>query len=172
MIRNIIPGDITSPDNPCDIIIGMNSQLQDVTGIGRTFVQNAIPQKALGLGSVISYDFDESRKLHMIICHDLGRGGWRKADMYVRFGLDYLNHLNDGCREHSIVQIGTGRIGKRDSADHSAIHTAMANSFLELDLYVFDSSKLRQPAADIIELRPLSAWSPRHGDVPVDAIAA
>lgn len=171
MIRNIIPGDITSPENRCDIIIGMNSQLQDVTGIGRRFVQDAVPQKALGLGSVITYDFDATRKLHMIICHDLGIGGWRKADKYVRFGLDYLDHLNAACREHSIVQIGTGRIGKKDGADHTAILTAITGSHLLVDLYVYDPPKARVANADVIELRPVSAWSPHYGDIPVDMAA-
>lgn len=38
MITAIKVGDITSPANPKHIIIGMNSKLNDVTGIGRPFV--------------------------------------------------------------------------------------------------------------------------------------
>src|SRR4051812_21268231 len=105
MIESIVIGDILSPSNPRDIIIGMNTDLEDVTGIGLRFVRNVIPLLALDLGSVISFDFDQKRKLHMIICHKLGKGGWADAEQYVRFGLDYLEHLNDTGRQYSIVQI-------------------------------------------------------------------
>lgn len=168
MIRHIINADITSPENPCDIIIGMNTALDDVTGIGRRFVRDRIPAAALDLGSVITFQFDKKRRLHMLICHELGTGGWRGAPQYVRFGMDYLDHLDDG-RDYSIVQIGTGRIGRRDGADASAIHQAMATSYLLADLYVYDAA--RQIAmAEVIDLpRPLRAWSVAEGELQLAA---
>ena len=176
MICNIVTGDITSRDNPADIIIGMNSELSDVTGIGLPFVKDAIPTRLIQLGSVITFDFDGDRRLHMIICHHLGQGGWDGAERHVRFGLDYLDHLeqmhNERDRQYSIVQIGTGRVGMRDGADHTAIHLAMAQSHLELELFVF--KPLQVANADVIAapLRPMSAWSPIHGENEVRALAA
>lgn len=162
MIKNILVGDITAPKNPADIIIGMNTALEDVTGIGLRFVRSVIPDMALDLGSVISFDFDAHRKLHMIICHRLGRGGWGHADQHVRFGMDHLNHLNDRGRDYSIVQIGTGRIGMRDGADAPAIRAAMAASYLPVNLYIFDAPG--EPAVvERAPLRALYAWHPTEG---------
>jgi hypothetical protein len=171
MIRDILIGDITSPNNTRDIIIGMNTDLQDVTGIGLRFVRNLIPAAALELGSVISFDFDPARKLHMIICHKLGHGGWKDADKYVRFGMDYLDHLNDDRRTHSIVQIGTGRVGVRDDADAGAIRTAMADSFLCVDLFVYDGLAMEEAQSDREPLRPLFAWNAMKGPVPLQVAA-
>lgn len=172
MIENIIPGDITHPSNPCDIIIGMNTALDDVRGIAFPFLRHVIPAAALELGSVISFNFDDARKLHMIVCHSLDARMWDKADMYVRFGMDYLQHLNDSNRRYSIVQIGTGRVGLRDHADHAAIRTAMTTSFLPVDLYIYHpdarvaaASALAKPA------RPLSAWTMAEGSVPISMAA-
>lgn len=168
MIRDIIHDDITSRKNPGDIIIGMNTDLQDVTGIGRRFVRNLIPQAALQLGSVITFQFDEQRRVHMIICHTLGKGGWAHAPQHVRFGMDYLNHLDDG-RDYSIVRIGKGRIGRRDGADFSAIHQAMADSYLLADLYVYDMPKQEAMAEAFALPRPLRAWSVAEGELQVAA---
>ena len=178
MIRDFITGDITARSNKSDIIIGMNTALDDVTGIGFPFVKNSVPTRMLQLGSVISYDFDGTRKLHMIICHHLGEGGWEYADRYVRFGLDYLDHLDrdtqagDGGRSYSIVRIGTGRIGTRDGADFQAIHRAMADSFLTVDLYLF---KREQQSADVRAIRPLQpfrAWNSALGEENLVRLAA
>lgn len=165
MIKNIKIGDITAPSNRCDIIIGMNTDLEDVTGIGLRFVREVIPNAALQLGSVISFNFDARRKLHMIICHELHRGGWAGADRHVRFAMDYLDHLNDEKRDHSIVQIGTGRVGVRDGADAASIRTAMAESFLAVDLFVFDGKPAMEAVASIPPLRALHAWSPLSGEL-------
>lgn len=172
MIEEIVPGDITSPNNRRDIIIGMNTDLEDVLGIGRTFVKNIVPMMAIELGSVLTFDFDKKRKLHMIICHALGKGGWRGADKYVRFGMDYLDHLNDSGRRYSIVQIGTGRVGRRDGADHALIRTAMTNSYLPVNLYIYEPAV--EVVATAIQLKPMvmtAAWNPQHGPIPLQAAA-
>ncbi len=171
MIEKILPGDITHPSNKRDIIIGMNAQLQDVTGIGRKFVRDLIPPKALELGSVISFDFDHRRRLHMIICHHLGKNGWVEADKHVRFGMDFLNHMNDLKRKYSIVQIGTGRIGQRDGANVADIFTAMATSYLPVQLFIH--RPIEQVAVvnaiDVPSLRPLRAWHPISGELQLVA---
>ena len=185
MIRDIKLGDITSPANPADIIIGMNSTLSDVTGIGLRFVREIKVLYPIVLGSVLSFAFTPERNVHMIICHTIGEGGWVHADRYVRYGLDFLwqaeaaqytgeggmDHLLTGnSRRYSIVQIGTGRVGRRDGADHAAIRTAMAESFLPVDLYVYDPA-LRQlvEQAEQPVLRAFRAYHPLRG---VEEIAA
>ncbi len=165
MILNIIHGDITSPQNLSDIVIGMNSQLQDVTGIGLQFVRSMIPAEVIKLGTVISFDFDTNRKLHMIICHDLGKGGWNNSDRFVRFGLDYLYHLDNEGRTYSIVQVGTGRVGKRDGANPATILTAISTSFLPLDLYIFTPPEGESVRAELPVLTPLTAWTHMGGEV-------
>jgi hypothetical protein len=173
MIQDIVSGDITAPENPADIIIGMNSQLSDVTGIGRPFVNKLQTQHPIQLGCVLSFEFDDNRRLHMIICHHLGQGGWVGSDMHVRFGLDYLwqkpAHI---LRKFSIVMIGSGRVGLRDGANPAAILTAMTNSHLPVTLFLFDR-KLQQDGVVALQkppLRPLSVWHPNYGEeVPVAA---
>ena len=171
MIRDIVLGDITAPENKADIIIGMNSELADVTGIGLPFVKKSIPSRAIQLGSVISFTFDHSRKLHMIICHHLGNGGWAGAERHVRFGMDYLDHLDHmeelsgAGRDYSIVRIGTGRVGNRDGADHIGIHKAMADSHLLVDLFLYEkpaaSADIRVVRAPLI---PFRVWSTDFGE--------
>jgi hypothetical protein len=107
----------------------------------------------------------------MIICHHLGEGGWEGAERHVRFGLDYLEHLDHmeevaGLnRTYSIVRIGTGRVGTRDGADHMCLHQAMADSHLILDLYVYERPQLAEDvSAKIVPLRPFRAWSPNFGE--------
>ena len=180
MLREFINGDITASTNRSDIIIGMNDELADVTGIGLKFVRDSIPTRAIQLGSVISFDFDETRKLHMIICHRLGPNGWGGADRHVRFGLDYLDHLDrmdsptGSGRNYSIVRIGTGRVGNRDGADHIAINSAMAASHLDMDMFIFYPPP--RVSADVLAFRPpltpFRAWSPTYGDEGPLRIAA
>ncbi len=170
MIRHIVPGDITDPRNKADIIIGMNSALNDVTGIGLPFVKQSIPTRAIQLGSVISFNFDTNRKLHMLICHHLGEGGWAGADRHVRFGLDYLEHLAHMDeeppveRDYSIVHIGTGRVGIRDGADKVAIHRAIADSHLTVDLFVYKKPEEAAVVSMRTPLVPFRAWSPNFGE--------
>jgi len=166
MINDIKVGDITSPENRADIIIGMNTKLQDVTGIGLPFVKKINALHPIDLGSVLSFKFDDDRNVHMIICHRLGdNGGWKDADMHVRFGMDYLWHTERNGRKFSTVQIGTGRVGVRDGADPVCIRTAMATSHLPVTLFVFNP---RETVAAVIELeRPMTAyraWHPVHGE--------
>lgn len=171
-IRHIIQGDITHPNNRTNPIIGMNSDLRDVTGIGLPFVRDAVPTRALQLGSVISYGFGQGRTLHMIICHHLGVGGWADAPKHVRFGLDFLEHVSEPDEEFSIVQIGTGRVGMRDGADAPAIRTAMTNSYLDVDLFIYDphehqAAVVHKPTP----LRPFRAWAPMEGVIPLPVAA-
>jgi hypothetical protein len=166
MLSSIVVGDIRNSKNKADIVIGMNNTLSDVTGMGRRFV-NQYPTliHPIDLGSVLSFSYDKDRYLHMIVCHKIGRGGWSNADTFIRFGMDYLWHSEPG-RKFSIVQIGTGHIGLRDGADHVAIRTAMANSFLEVDLYVHDKDEQEAEVA-VAELPLIAAhraWHPRFGE--------
>ncbi len=170
MIRDIKVGDITSPSNPADVIIGMNSTLSDVTGIGLPFVKQIAAIHPIVRGSVLSFRFTPERNLHMIVCHAIDDGGWVNADMHVRFGMDYLWHT-EAMRQYSIVQIGTGRVGRRDGADDIAIRSAMANSFLPVDLYVYDPA-VHQVIANAMAQQPLRAyraWHPIHGEERIAA---
>lgn len=170
MIRDIKVGDITSPSNQADIIIGMNSTLSDVTGIGLPFVKQIAAIHPIVRGSVLSFTFTPERNLHMLICHGFGMVGWSNAEMHVRFGMDYLWHT-DGGRQYSIVQIGTGRVGKRDGADTAAIRSAIATSFLPVDLYVYDSA-VRQVVENTMAqppLRAFRAWHPTYGEERITA---
>lgn len=169
MIKDIVSGDITSPENRADIIIGMNSKLKDVTGIGMPFVSNVKTVHPIELGSVLSFKFDGSRQLHMIVCHHLGPGGWEDADMHVRFGMDYLWHTSKR-RKYSIVKIGTGRVGIRDGSDPIRIHTAMATSHLPVTLFIYDpKEKVAVVSALERPLVPYRAWHPVHGEERIAA---
>ena len=162
MITDITVGDITSPDNKRDIIIGMNSTLNDVTGIGLRFVKKISTIHPITLGSVLSFEFDKTRNVHMLICHHIGEDGWKHTDNFVRFGMDFLWHTEPN-RKYSIVQVGTGRVGRRDGADVIAIRTAIATSFLPVTVFVFDAEKRAAARATAPMLKPFRAWSPEHG---------
>ena len=169
MIKDIVVGDITAPGNHAHIIIGMNTTLEDVTGIGLPFVRDIKTKNPIALGSVLSFHFSPERSVHMLICHDIGYGGWANADKHIRFGMDYLwktsNESELPPQEFSIVQIGTGKIGLRDGADASAIRTAIANSHLPVTLYVFDQGVgTRELRSEIAALRAYRAWDPIHGE--------
>jgi|GEM_PF-5915513 len=169
MIRDIIVGNITRPTNSADIIIGMNSTLSEVLGIGRPFVDKIAAIHPIVRGSVLSFEFTPEQHLHMIVCHDIGRGGWVDAEQQVRFGMDYLWHT-EGTRHYSIVQIGTGRVGTRDGADPATIRSAMAASFLPVDLYVYDPGAHETvEAASVAPLRAFRAWHPVLGEERIAA---
>jgi hypothetical protein len=148
----------------------MNSTLSDVLGIGRPFVDKIAAIHPIVRGSVLSFEFSPGRHLHMIICHDIGETGWIDADREVRFGMDYLWHT-ERMRRYSIVQIGTGRVGKRDGADPAAIRSAMAASFLPVDLYVYDpvAREAVEAAASAPPLRAFRAWHPTRGEERITA---
>lgn len=170
MIINIEVGDITSRENHADIIIGMNSELKDVTGIGLPFVKKINALHPIDLGSVLSFKLDNDRNVHMIICHHLGKGGWKDADMHVRFGMDYLWHTERNGRKFSIVKVGTGRVGVRDGADPIRIHTAMATSHLPVTLFVYNPRET--VAAHVALERPLVAYRAWHPVLGEERIAA
>lgn len=165
-IVDIHLGDITDSKNKRDIIIGMNTRLAEASAIGRRVLVGKSLTRNLELGDVVTFKFDELRNLHMIVCHTIGGGGWRGAEQHIRFGLDYLwqrNHAED--RKFSIVKIGTGPIGRRDGADVVAIHTAMADSFLPLHLFVWKS--VASASANVVNLPPLEpycVWQHREGE--------
>lgn len=185
MIDNIRLADIMSPDNSADIIIGMNRDLSDVTGIGLPFVREIRLTRPPVPGSVLSFELTPERSVHMLICHEIGRDGWVDADKYVRCGMDFLwyNDLSqfsgtDGfdrllttCpRRYSIVQIGTGRVGKRDGADHAAIRRAMEASHLHVDLYIYEPpAKEKAATAKVVPLRPFRAFHPIYGEERIAA---
>lgn len=162
MITNIVSGDITSPKNNADIIIGMNVTLNDVTGIGLPFVRRVTTPHPLTLGGVMSFRYSgvQGRQIHMLLCHAIGGRRWHDADRYVRFGMDFLWHIEPE-RKYSIVRIGTGRVGLRDGADAVAIHTAMSNSYLPVVLYLYNQET--KTPAHAAELIPFRSWTPKHG---------
>ena len=141
MILDIVEGDILNPYVTDDIIIGMNRQLEEVRGIGLSFTWQIQHTKPVKLGTVFSFELGEGRKLHMIICHRLGEGGWKDSDRYLRFGMDYL-WQTEGPRPCSMVKVGTGPIGKRDGADVPKILSAIADSHLAVTLYVYRPPEL------------------------------
>lgn len=172
MIEGIKIGDITSPkDNPdADIIIGMNIALHDVRGIGRDAIKNITHAFDLDLGSVITFPFDENRNLHMIICHQLGMGGWDDADQYVRFGMDFLWQQRPHKRaQYSIVQIGTGRVGERYGADVPSIITAMATSHLPVTLFVPPKPVVANDALSRMMQPPSRVWHTARGELSLVA---
>lgn len=172
MIVDTVQDDITSTAHQCDIIIGMNTDLKDVRGIGRRVLQAYEPLRKLSLGSVITFPWDDSgRELHLLICHRLGEGGWEGAERHVRYGLDYLAYREAKSeRGHGVVEIGKGRVGKRDGADPTAIHTAMANSFLPLTVFQFTPPPEPEPVmGQVIYIRPSSTWSMETGERQIAA---
>lgn len=179
MIDNIRQADITLPNNPSDIIIAMNQTLSEVTGIGLSFVRQIKLSRPLVRGSVLSFEFTPARNVHVLICHKIGPNGWVDADKYVRFGMDFL-WRNDAAllsdeggfdrpktaqpRRYSIVEIGTGRVGRRDGADHAAIRRAMEASHLHVDLYLYKPpARDKTVSAIVTPLRPFQAYHPLYG---------
>lgn len=164
MIREIYYGDITDRmTNPGDIIIGMNTKLLEASALGWRFVHDVVALGEIQLGSVLTFNFDEKRLLHMLVCHHLGPEGWKDADRYVRFCLDYLwQQHND--RKYGIVQIGAGPVGRRDGANVSLIRTAMADSFLEVDLILLPKSIEARTAVDLPRSSPLRVWDMGKGE--------
>jgi len=164
MIRNIVYGDITDRNtNTGDIIIGMNTKLSEPSAIGRPFTRSISVINQIDRGSVLTFDFDNGRLLHMLICHKIGRGGWAQADRYVRYCLDYLWQRHGG-RLYSIVQIGKGPVGQRDGADVPAIRTAMANSFLDMDLVILPDTVEAHDAVEGPPLTPFRVWDMERGE--------
>lgn len=172
IIKNII-GDIFDPKNQSDIVIAMNRTLDEPTALAARFttklkfnLKNPLP-----LGSVLSFNFDTERRLHMLICHEIGKGGWEKADKFIRFGMDYLDHNKEPDQKFSVVQIGTGPIGLRDGADLSAIMTAISTSFLPVTLYLREEAMVMTAGAKRapLSLVAYAAWTPHHGyeEIPV-----
>lgn len=172
MIVDLVNDDITSTKHKCDIIIGMNTGLKNVTGIGRRAVENMEVLRELKLGSVVTFPWDVTgRELHMIICHKMCDGGWDGADRYVRYGLDYLAHRDAiSERGHGIVRIGTGAAGKKFGADPTSILTAMATSYLPVLLFSLDTPRITEPvSAEVLPLRAASVW---QFDTGVQKLAA
>jgi hypothetical protein len=166
MIRKISPNDITTldPDEPLDIVVGMNTRLEKLDSILLPRQWQADQKFPLQIGSVLSFQLDRMRKLHMLICHNLGNNGWVDAEKYIRIGMDYLWLKHGNNRDFSIVQIGAGRVGLAGGADTNRIRSAMAESFLPVTLFVKDSSE----PADIRKIRSgqLSrpeVWTPLTG---------
>ena len=172
MLNNIRFGDITDPHtNPGDIIIAMNTELSEVSALGRPFIKNIAALDELELGSVLTFSFDHQRHLHMLICHRLGLGGWVDSEKYVRYCLDYLWQQHRG-RQYAAVQIGNGQIGQRDGANVSEIRTAMATSFLELDLVIMPQALEAQVAVDHPSLgAPFRIWNMGKGEREIQVSA-
>lgn len=168
MITSIVEGDILKPQNHADVIIGMNAELQEVNGIGLPFTWQIRRAEQIPLGTVFSFELDDERQLHLLVCHHIGEGGWVNADKYVRFGLDYLWQSEPHTKKFSSVQIGTGRIGIRDGADFPSIHTAMATSHLPLELFIY--KPLERVPAEVRAFAPRTltafrSWNIHEGEL-------
>ena len=161
-IRSVVVGDVTS--SSLNIIIGMNTRLGEASALGRQVLSDKSLTRELDLGEVITFDFGLNRRLHMVVCHYLGQGGWMNAEKYLRFGLDYLWQTTKPAQEFAIVQIGMGVVGRRDGADDEALRTAMATSHLPLHLYIRGEAKQAEAHASVVPLRPLRTWSPIRGE--------
>lgn len=170
MIQDIVVGNILDKSNQRDIIIGMNVEFTDVLGIGAPFANRIRQTRAVTRGSVISFDFDGKRELHMLMCHRIGENGWEDAEQFVRYGLDYLWKTNVTGTEFSIVNIGTGRVGKRDKADQVAIRTAIATSFLPVRMFILDDKThvpVQMEAQILPFTKPTRIWDMEHGETAV-----
>ena len=125
----------------------------------------------LALGSVLKFDFGRGseQKLYMVVCHKIGMGGWKKADMFLRYGLDsiYMNTVG----KYAIVDVGTGLVGVQDGADTALLRKAMADTFLPLDLYVRANELQSLTNTAPLELVARAAWHP-HGGTQNFAMAA
>lgn len=166
-IVDTIQGDVTMGHH--HIVIAMNSDFLDVRGIGSRRLEDYESLRGkLPLGSTVSFEWDKGtgRELHLLICHKLGEGGWDGADRHVRFGLDQLAYRHGRSeRGYGIVEIGKGRVGRRDGADPTAIHTAMATSFLPLRLFILPEPEPREAqSAVIIPMRPLRVYDRVTGE--------
>ena len=172
MIKDIKVGNILDCSNRSNIIIGMNTEFSDVRGIGKPFVERISKTRTIRLGTVVTFNYDNDRELHMIVCHTLGRGLWSNAEQYVRYGMDYLWNC-DRESNYSIVNIGTGRVGMRDGADHASIRGAIASSYLPVDLFILNEPEriAAEATARIIPLAPLRMWDMQEGQVPIRAAA-
>lgn len=167
MILDIVEGDILKKTNKADVIIGMNSELGEVYGIGLPFTWQIQHNKPLKLGTVFSFELDKTRNLHMIICHHLYKGGWLDADKYIRFGMDFLWQSDAATREFSVVKIGTGRVGKRDGADVPKIINAISSSQLPMKLFIHRPPERVAVEAHQSVVRPplvaFRSWSREEG---------
>ncbi|MBU6321646.1 MAG: hypothetical protein KGI78_01800 [Patescibacteria group bacterium] len=143
----------------------MNDSFEDVQGIGLPFIERIRRTRAIRLGSVVTFDYDGERQLHMLICHRLGRNGWVDAERHVRYSLDWLNQFAPE-RQYSIVDIGTGRVGKRDGANPAVIRRAMGNSHLPVTLFIFpELAKARVEMR--MPVRPLVVWDRELGPAEI-----
>ncbi|MCX6703398.1 MAG: hypothetical protein NTV02_01770 [Candidatus Zambryskibacteria bacterium] len=170
MIIDVKTGDIRSRKNPNSFIIGMNDTLEDVTAQWIPYIRDIKPTHPLQLGSVLNFQYDRDRMLHMLICHKIGFGGWEDSEKWVRLGLDYLWQTQQNpahawyCKNFSIVRIGTGQIGVRDGANAAEITRAMATSHLDLTLYVRDEQEMVPFTIEREPLFPQSTWHPVYGE--------
>lgn len=173
-IVKIYPRDIFDPRNRLDIVVGMNTTFAEASSLSLSVLEKRTLTQELELGDVITFDFNNRsmQKLHLIICSRIGSGGWKNADQYVRWGLDYLWRRSNFTQEFSIVQIGTGQVGQRDGADAAAIHTAMALSFVPTHLYVLDEV-VASVATNVIAMpsRPIRIWNMHRGEKKIPMVA-
>lgn len=167
MIVNRKFGDILSmDDNPFgDIIIAMNTDLQQLSALARNFVGGSI-NGPIEKGTVLTFKNDGIRRIHMIVVHDLCVNGWKDSHKYLRIGLDLLwmggrqdMLKKEVVRMFSIVQIGNGKVGRKYDADTKVLEQAMEDSFLALTLFKDKSTSVgavlefpQQPDLEIVEI--------------------
>lgn len=166
MIITTLTGNITilNQDEPSDIIIGMNTELGQLDSLLLPKQWHANLKAPFALGSVLSFQLDRKRQLHMLICHHLGKDGWRDADKYVRIGMDHLWLQYKEHRDFSVVKIGAGRVGAAGGANVNEIHEAMAASFLPVTLVMHEASRpVDISSIKSTQLSRPKVWSPQTG---------
>jgi hypothetical protein len=159
-------GNITTlnQDEPADIIIGMNTTLEQLDSLRLPKQWQTDLKAPIALGSVLSFQLDRMRQLHMLICHHLGKDGWKDADKYVRIGMDHLWTRHKEQRDFSIVKIGAGRVGTAGGADVNKIRAAMAASFLSVTLVMHEANKpVDISSIKSTQLSKPKVWSPLTG---------
>ncbi len=94
--------------------------------------QNGVP-----VGTVIfGICSDTEKATLLLVCHELGEGGWENAPEAIKRGFDTVGStilLQD--EEIATVAIGTGKTGRNQGASWDAIRAAMEASKANLVLY-------------------------------------
>ena len=161
MIIDIVEGDIMAQHDK-HIIFGINQELEEPNQSIKRYIDDIRKKfgKRLALGSYIEFRLNRiyEQKLYLVVCHNIGTGGWLNADKHVRFAFDSIYYNTVG--EYATVRIGNGFVGKRDGADDSSILTSIQTSFLPVRLY---HTKERAHYNQQFELIPMQIWTPKSG---------
>ena len=85
------------------------------------------------LGEILTKEVG-GKVFHALVCHSLGKDGWKQTPEIVEKCLDLLNLSPDG-ETLAIVLMGAGMIGQMQGADVLSILGAMARSNKQVEVY-------------------------------------